>query len=70
MSYISGRYLSTVTVDFEKDIPEDEKQAVKDRISSAITGAIAACLYRLDVNITGITIQNEYCHLREGIPCP
>lgn len=68
MSRISGRYLGTVTVDFEKDVPDDKASSFKDKISSTIMTAIASHLYDADVNITGIVIHNEYCKLRENKP--
>lgn len=68
MSRIFGRYLGTVMVDFEKDVPDDEASALKDKISNTIMTAIASHLHDADVNITGIVIHNEYCKLREARP--
>ncbi len=65
MSRISGRYLGTVTVDFEKDVPDDEVSLLKDKISNTIMTDIFNHLHDADVNIRGILIHNEYFKLRE-----
>lgn len=65
MSHVKGRYLATVTVDFEKDISREDYATFKDKISGVIMSAIASHLHDADVNITGIVIHNEYCNVRE-----
>ena len=65
MSHVKGRYLATVTVDFEKDISREDYATFKDKISGVIMSSIASHLKDADVNITGIVIHNEYFNVRE-----